>query len=412
MRILHTSDWHIGHRLHEHDRFVEHQHFLDWLLHTIESNRIDLLVVAGDIFDTGHPSHLAQEQYYNFLINLRNTCCTQVIIIGGNHDLPGTLNAPRQLLKQLNIHIVGKANDSIDDEVLSVTGRSGKVEALVCAVPYLRDRDIRHAIAGETFAEIDERIKSGIIRRYQKLAATQSVQSGLKEAIPVLATGHLYAAGGVVQEVERERSEKEIHLGRFGHINGDSFPTEFAYIALGHLHRPQKVNGKDHIRYAGSPLPLSFSEYTDDKKVLMLLFESNILAGIEEMAVPCWRRLNRFKGSFESIQSQIEKVIVQPNELNVWAEIQIELDEFNPNATELIRDMVKGRQMDVLKIQALYSFLPLSLEDQFGSAKSLDEILPDDVFRSKCEAKEFNLEENPEVLTAFKELLSELDEDE
>ena len=171
MRVLHTSDWHLGHRLHDQDRNEEHAQFLEWLLGAIETQRADALVVAGDIFDTANPTHAALEQYYRFLMGLRQTCCRHVVIIGGNHVSPGTLNAPREILRFLNIHVTGKAHDHPDDELISLRDRAGRLEGVICAVPFLRDRDIRQAVAGESYAEMEGRLKDGIVRRYRQAAA-------------------------------------------------------------------------------------------------------------------------------------------------------------------------------------------------------------------------------------------------
>jgi exonuclease SbcD len=408
MRILHTSDWHIGHRLHDNERHKEHQEFLNWLLNTIESQKAELLIIAGDIFDTANPTHEALSQYYDFLRGMIQTCCKHIIIIGGNHDSYGTLNAPKDILRYFNIHIVGKAHENCMDEVIVIKDKADKIQTVVCAVPFLRDRDIRQAISGESYADIEQRIKEGIVRRYRNLA--DCIQTYKAQSFPVLATGHLYAAGGKFAD-EGDKSERDIHIGNLGQIRADQFPAEFDYIALGHLHRPQMVNQQQHIRYAGSPIPLSFSEFSDQKVVLLLHFENNHIQGISEIEVPRWRKLVRLKGSFTQIANQIQLLEDTIEPMRIWAEVRVELDQYEPYITQKVNELVKYRNIAVLKTQAIYTHLHQSLDEQIGSNQALHELKPEEVFRKKCESEKFDVEGYPDVYGAFKELLSEMEED-
>ncbi|MDP4270809.1 MAG: exonuclease subunit SbcD [Bacteroidota bacterium] len=259
MKILHTSDWHLGHRLHEHSQHEEHALFLQWLADYISQNHIDVLLLAGDVFDTGAPSSQSLKLYYDFLVNLRKSNCHSVFITGGNHDAPGTLDAPKELLHALSVHVVGKATEVLSDEVFTVECNGEKLQ--VAAVPFLRDQDIRRAVAGESFDQITERYKQALMRHYHEAAGI--CQENASEKIVTIAMGHLFAIGGKVSD-----SEQSIYVGNLGDIGAEDFPETFGYMALGHLHRPQKVGGKDHIRYSGSPLTLSFSEVNQEKQVL------------------------------------------------------------------------------------------------------------------------------------------------
>lgn len=407
MRILHTSDWHIGHRLHDNERQTEHQFFLNWLLDTIETHRIEMLIVAGDIFDNANPTNEALSQYYHFLRGMIQTSCKHIIIIGGNHDSYGTLNAPKDILRYFNIHIVGKAHESCQDEIIVIKDRADKIQTVVCAVPFLRDRDIRQAISGESYADIEQRIKDGIIRRYRMLA--DCIQTYKTGDFPVMATGHLYAAGGDFAD-KNDRSERDIHIGNLGQIRADQFPAEFDYIALGHLHRPQMVSQQQHIRYAGSPIPLSFSEFSDNKVVLLLNFEGNHIGGITEIPVPRWRKLVRLKGNFNQIADQIQALEDGQHQMKIWAEVKVELDQYEPYITQKVNELVKNRNIAVLKTQAMYTHLHQSLDEQMGNTMALHELKPEEVFRKKCESEKFDIEGYPDVYSAFKELLSEMEE--
>jgi exonuclease SbcD len=298
MKILHTADWHLGKKLEQSERTDEHQYFLDWLIERLNSECIDVLIVAGDIFDTGSPSNTAFQQYYRFLRRVKNTCCREVIIIGGNHDSISTLNAPKELLKYFNVHIVGGVPEEFGEQIIPIKNDSGKVELAVCAVPFLRDKDVRLSISGETSVERESRIKQGICDHYNNFK--EHIQQYKLQGVPVIATGHLFAAGSSTSE-----SEKEIHVGNLGQVCGDQFPVEFDYIALGHIHRPQVVSNLNHIRYSGSPVPLSFSESDHTKLVIILEFQEGKLVEIQELEVPCCRKLIRFKGDVSTVQNKL-----------------------------------------------------------------------------------------------------------
>ncbi len=408
IRVLHTADWHIGHRLHDNERYEEHQLFLDWLLDTIENQQIDVLIVAGDIFDNGYPSHEAQLQYYQFLRGLAQTRCYNSVIVGGNHDYPGTLNAPRDILALLNIKVIGKAFKDPSSQIIPIYDKQKQMQALVCAVPFLRDRDIREAVAGESYEQIEERIREGIIKHYQVLA--EAVSEVRQPHIPILATGHLFTQGGEPSDPaeSRECSEKPIHIGTLGNVSAQDFPPIFDYIALGHLHRTQMVNKQTHIRYSGSPIPLSFSEFSDKKNVLVIEFEDNKMSQVIPVPVPSWRKLVRFKGSLEAIDKAIQAFDDSQELMRIWAEVRIELDHYDPNVVQKVQEMVKDRRIDVLKHRVIYTQAHRSLDEQIGTEKSLHDLTPEEVFLRKCESENLHQDQYPEMLQAFRELLEGL----
>lgn len=301
MRILHTADWHLGQHFLGKNRDDEHRLFLDWLLQTIQKYEIDILIVAGDIFDVANPPNSALRQYYNFLLNVRETSCEDVVIIGGNHDGVSTLNAPKELLATMNIHVVGGVTGNIDDEI-KIIRRNGEVVAVIAAVPFLRDRDVRFSAVGESYDDRINNLRKGIIDHYR------TVKSKLEQGVPLIATGHLYVSGG-----EFTDSERDIHLGNLASVSVEGFEG-FDYVALGHLHRYQAVTEK--IRYSGSPIPLSFSEREDNKHVIIYDDDVKILP------VPTFRRLLRFVGAFDDVVAKIENHI--SGDMKDWAEIVFE----------------------------------------------------------------------------------------
>ena len=265
MKILHTSDWHLGRTLYGRKRYEEFEAFLAWLAETIQQNEIDALLVAGDVFDTSAPSNRAQELYYRFLCRIAASSCRHVVVIAGNHDSPSFLNAPRELLKVLDVHVIGSASEVPEDEVLALRNELDAPELIVCAVPYLRDRDIRVSEAGESVEDKERKLIDGIRNHYAVVAAlAEQKREELGVDIPIVAMGHLFTAGG--QTVDGD-GVRELYVGSLAHVTAGIFPACFNYLALGHLHIPQKVSGSETIRYSGSPLPMGFGEAKQWKSV-------------------------------------------------------------------------------------------------------------------------------------------------
>lgn len=398
MRILHTADWHLGKRLEQSERTDEHQAFLDWLILTLQTEDIDVLIVAGDIFDTGNPSNTAFEQYYSFLRQVKDTCCREVIIIGGNHDSISTLNAPQMLLRYFNVHIIGGVPDNFNEQLIEICDADGQLQLVVCAVPFLRDRDIRLSVAGETVEERENRIKQGICNHYQRFVPL--LEPYKFRDIPVVATGHLFAAGSSTSD-----SEKEIHVGNLGQVGGDQFPLEFNYVALGHIHRPQQVNQLNHIRYSGSPIPLSFSETADTKQVIIIDFEGAKISALREVAVPCTRRLIRIKGDFEKVKSKL-LLLEDPGTLfPAWVEVQVHTEKVIYDLEEQLHVLIAKKPfIDRIFTRQLRTRPAQNLDEQSAEMMALADLEPKDVFLKKC-ASEYPEEDHTDLLLTFNEIM-------
>ena len=274
LTILHTSDWHLGRRLYGRMRYEEFEAFLSWLQETISAQKVDVLIVAGDIFDTMTPSNRAQALYYEFLGKVSKLCCEHIVIVAGNHDSPTFLDAPSKVLKFLNVHVIGTACDDLNDEVLVLDAVDGTPHCIIAAVPYLRDRDVRGSHAGESMDCKDANVIKGIRAHYDEVASiAKARQQHLSDAhqrhIPIIATGHLFAAGSKTTEDDGVR---DLYVGSLGQISADMFDDGFDYVALGHLHVPQRVGGCEHIRYSGSPIAMGFGEAKQQKQVLLVEF--------------------------------------------------------------------------------------------------------------------------------------------
>ncbi|MGI4820296.1 MAG: exonuclease SbcCD subunit D C-terminal domain-containing protein [Janthinobacterium lividum] len=382
MRVLHTADWHLGqHFLTGQERLTEQRAFLDWLLATVQAQEVEALVLAGDVFDTTSPSHAAQELYYDFLVRMQGTCCRDIVVVGGNHDSPTLLNASRRLLRALRIHVVGGAPTDPAEQIISLAGSGPGL--VVCAVPFLRDRDLRLSIAGETPDERQFRIRESIAGHYLALSEHDLVRRLREQDVPVLATGHLYAAGGEA----REGAERDVHIGGLGVVGAEHFPVAFDYVALGHLHRPQVVGGREHIRYSGSPVPLSFTEADDKQQVLLLDFAGAGPPQITALPVPVTRRLQRFHGELDEVEAAIIAYDNSAFTLVAWADVLVRSDEPSAEVQRRVQAALKERRDQVLAPRGVRHQRATEAPDATTAATApiehLHELTVDEVFRRR-----------------------------
>lgn len=396
MKILHTSDWHLGHRLHEQSQYEEQRKFLIWLQQCIDEHGIDILLIAGDIFDTGAPSAQSLKMYYDFLVELKQTACTHIVITGGNHDAPGTINAPKELLHALSIHVVGKATEEVKDEVFELTVKDENI--LVAAVPYLRDQDIRRAVAGESFEQIGDRYKHALVDHYTRVA--EYCQSIKKADTPVIAMGHLFALGGSTSD-----SEQTIYVGNLGDIGAEDFPELFDYVALGHLHRAQLVGKRDHIRYSGTPYALSFSEVGQQKKVLVIQTKADNVTDIQDVEVPDFRVLFRVSGTLEQCTGELYEIDKQEHKLTPWVEVVLDNQSNTSIGFSEVNKAAELLDLEVLKVSLKTVRKTEGLEQLMAQTKDLKTLSPIEIFKMKCKEQDFDLDAHQEILDAFNEVL-------
>ena len=399
MKIIHTSDWHIGQRLYYKDREREHKLFFDWLVELINEREIETLIVSGDIFDIAYPSNLALEFYFKTLFKLSKTYCKNIIITGGNHDSISTLNAPKEILKYLNVFVVGGASKNIEDEIIEISN-NGKLELVVAAVPFLRDKDIRKPKAAEDAKMRSKAVREGIKLHYENI--WQETKKYKAQNIPIIATGHLFVKGAKVSD-----SERNIYIGNLEGFSNNIFPEGFDYIALGHIHRPQKVS--DKIRYSGSPIPLSFSERKDIKSVVIYDTEIRQLETIE---IPVFRKLLSIKGTLKEVKEKLKEYkstsVLSVNEEKDWADVHIEEDDEVPVINDLFQEFLENNTLDIEIINHRISFKKsfVRTEEIFHENNTLKDLSPEEVFEKLLD-KSSN-EEKEELMETFSELLVEI----
>ncbi len=254
MRLIHTSDWHLGHKLHNQSRHEEHVIFLDWLIEQITTHEVDALLIAGDVFDTPNPPAEAVKLLYDFFHRLHAAApLLETVIIGGNHDSAQRLEAPQLLLSAFNVHIVGALSPqeplNLDRTLIPLHNKRGERAAWVVAIPYLRPSDLPN-LTPRPENHLVEGVREVYRLALERVAARRAPGEG------VVVMGHCFMLSGRVSE----ESERRI-LGNHQHaLPLDLFPMDVSYVALGHLHLAQALKGVEKIRYAGSPLPLSLTE--------------------------------------------------------------------------------------------------------------------------------------------------------
>lgn len=404
MKILHTSDWHLGRTLYGRKRYEEFEAFLHWLEQTIEQEQIDALLVAGDVFDTSTPSNRAQQLYYRFLCRVAASHCRHVVVIAGNHDSPSFLNAPKELLRALDVHVVGSAGETPRDEVIVLNDPDGFAELIVCAVPYLRDRDIRTAEAGETIEDKERKLIEGIRGHYAEITdLAEKIRDERGADIPIIAMGHLFTAGGKTVEGDGVR---ELYVGSLAHVAAGIFPASLDYLALGHLHVPQKVNASETMRYSGSPLPMGFGEATQQKSLCLVEFVGR-RADVRLIKAPIFQQLIRVKGNWEDIENRIRELAAL--ESNAWLEIVYEGDEIMGDLRDKLDALVSGSAMEVLRVKnTRIAERVLRLGDD---NETLDDLDINDVFERCLTAHHIPEEQRSVLLSAYHEVIHELAEE-
>lgn len=358
MRIIHTSDWHLGQHFYGKSRAREHQQFLDWLVEQSQSQKIDAIIVAGDIFDTGTPPSYAREMYFDFIAKLHQTDC-QLVILAGNHDSVAMLSESQKLLQQLSTRVVSTASGNLSEQVFILKSLKTDQQAVICAIPFIRARDIVKSYAGQSASEKQQSLQQAISAHYQVLfehAQTLSTQQQDKAArLPIIATGHLTTIGASVSD-----SVRDIYIGTLEAFPASEFPAA-DYIALGHIHRPQKVTKSEHIRYSGSPIALSFDEAKTQKSIVIAEFKNGELGEVTLSNVPCFQPLAMVKTHLDTLTQDITAVTESlalelsdsksTSQEKIWLDIEVESAEYLLDLSARIEQIVKDFPVEVLLVR-------------------------------------------------------------
>jgi exonuclease SbcD len=414
MRLLHTSDWHLGQTLHNFDRTFEHQRFLDWLLETIVAEQADALLIAGDIFDNANPSAASQRQLYRFLQQARTKSPQlDIVVIAGNHDSPGRLEAPGPLLEAHGTRVVGhvvrNGEGEIDLErmVVPLTGSDGAVAAWCVAVPFLRPGDVPRVAVEATqgdAAPVDAYL-SGIALLYQQ--AYELARSRCTDGEAILAMGHCHMVGGD----SSPDSERRILIGGTEALPASMFDPGIAYAALGHLHLAQKVGKQEHLRYSGSPLPLSFAEIDYRHQVLRIDLDGDKAREIVPLHVPRAVGLLRVPPQPAPLKQAIAELVGldlpdAPLHEQPYLEVRVLLDGPEPSLRAQVEAALEGKPVRLAKIEPTRRVVTTAGPESALSLDQLAQLQPDDIFQ-RLWRQRFGEDAPGDQLAAFAELMGE-----
>ena len=397
MRFLHTSDWHLGQNFMGKSRLPEHRAFFAWLLEQVKQHEISAIIVAGDVFDTGTPPSYARELYNQLVIDLHQLDC-QLIVLAGNHDSIAVLNESKNLLAQLSTRVITQPADELTQQLVLLS-RQQQPFALVAAIPFLRPRDMLLSQAGESSVEKKQALQQAIAAHYQKLfAAAQAFLAEQRLQLPIVLTGHLTTLGASLSE-----SVRDIYVGNLKAFPSDAFPPA-DYIALGHIHRPQQVAGQAHVRYSGSPIPLSFDEVGRDKQVVLVECAKEQVVAIEELTVPLFQPLVRIVGDLSAIEQQLQQVAI--DRPGAWLEIEVQHEAYLTSLAQRIDTLCEGLPLEVLRIKRQRSAATsLTSED---SQTSLAELSVEQVFAQRLAEEQLTSAQQQQLEQLHQQVLTQL----
>lgn len=400
MRILHTADWHIGKKLYKYDLYEDFNCFVQWLTQIIRQKSIDVLLVSGDIFDSSNPSTEARKQFYETLLAIKHLDC-QIVMTGGNHDSPSVLNAPSELLKELNIHIIGSLPTPISECIIPIRNKNNAIEIVIAAVPFLRDSELRKLTDGIAYEDKIKAIQNGIENIFEQVY--QFCKEHF-ENIPIVAMGHLFAAGNI----SVSESEREIQIGNEARFDAQRLQQKFHYIALGHIHKPQKVSAAVPVYYSGSPISLSFSERNDTKRVLLIDTEKGFEP--ESILIPKFRKLIAIKGNLTEIKEKILR-LEEKNQLKNLIEISLIEEKYSPKIEDDFNQFILSYQnehYEIVKERKEFRDRVTASSELFSSQQRLEDLTPQDIFRKLLETYSYDEATHAELIKVFNELIEEV----
>lgn len=409
MRILHTSDWHLGQEFHGHPRDHEHQIFLDWLEEALAEHLVDALIVAGDIYDSQNPPISAQKQLYRFVASARRRMPDlDIVLVGGNHDSAGRLEAPGPLLEPLGVRVVGSmaraADGTVDTERLTVPlhDASGAQAAVCAAVPFLRLSDLP-PVNDDT---VTDPLVWGVRTVYAEVLA--AITARMEPGQALIATGHCYMTGCDLSEL----SERRILGGNQHALPVDIFPDAVTYAALGHLHKAQKVGGQDRVRYSGSPLPLSVAERDYRHQVLLVDVEGPT-AAVTPLPVPRPVEILRIPATgaagpdaalaaLRALPTEDDR----PRHLWPYLHVAVTAAEPVPGLRRDVEEAIAGKGLRLARIDKVNERPAAALAPD--ALPDLETVHPEEVF-VQCWRGAHDADPPAEYLDAFRDLLEGLE---
>ncbi|KUM52018.1 exonuclease subunit SbcD [Rheinheimera sp. EpRS3] len=403
MRILHTSDWHLGQHFIGRSRQAEHQAFLTWLVQQVTALNIDAIVVAGDIFDTATPPSYARELYNQFIVELQGSGC-QLVILGGNHDAAAVLNESKNLLHYLNTRVVASSSEDLTEQLVLLDDQQKQPAALLCAVPFLRARDLLQSQGGQSARDKQLSLQQAIAQHYQQLyvlAQGYNIEHQLQ--LPIIMTGHLTTVG-----VSTSESVRDIYIGTLDAFPADAFPPA-DYIALGHIHQSQQLKAATDIRYSGSPIALSFDEAKAQKQLWLLEF-NGAEKTVSSVPVPCFQPLCSIKTSLADVPVKVQQALQGlPEGSTLWLELVIsEIDAYLTDLQQRVEQLLQGLPVQLLRLRRQRSNQAAGLTTPVQ--QSLSELTPEQVWQTRLQTEILSDEQQQQLTILHRQVLAKVEQ--
>lgn len=407
MRIIHTSDWHLGQYFFTKSRAPEHAAFLTWLIQQVKHYQVDAIIVAGDVFDTTSPPSYARELYNQFIVELQQTHC-QLIVLGGNHDSVATLNESRQLLSYLNTYVIAGVTEQPEQQLIELRDADGQPGALVCAIPFIRSRDVVFSQAGQSAQEKQQALLAAIAKHYQQIyQLALDKQRQYDKPVPIILTGHLTTVGASTSD-----SVRDIYIGTLDAFPAQAFPPA-NYIALGHIHRPQIVAKSEYIRYSGSPIPLSFDETTQEKSVVLVDFQQSHTPNISLLPIPQFQPMRLIKGNLKQIKTELAAFRTNESdekesktEKTIWLDIEVDSNDYLNDLQKQIQQLAEDLPVEVVLLRRSKSITQQYIQRQ--EKETLSELTVEEVFKRRMALNTMEDNEDPQRDRRIQQLFDEV----
>jgi exonuclease SbcD len=375
----------------------EHQQFLAWLIEVVNQQKIDAVIVAGDIFDSASPASYARKLYADFVVQLQQTNCSQLIVVSGNHDSIAVLNESKSLLKALNVSVLAGLSEDLSEHIIEIENDNEFVQ--VCALPFLRATDVSTSEHGLSAQQKQMNLQQGISQTYQNIfELAQAKKTGKQKTI--IATGHLTAVGCSVSE-----SVRDIYIGTLTAFPASLFPA-FDYIALGHLHRPQRVQKSETIRYSGSPIALSFDETQHQKQVFIIETEQRPLV-ISEVVIPNFQALSVVSGNMEEVIESLTAIKETNQSQSVWVEVKLKQTYIQADLQTRLNDVIEGSGIEILKVSSPQINETTQWIEQEGI--TLERLTPEQLFEHRLSTESLSEEQVTQLTLLYKQVLNDVE---
>lgn len=406
VKILHTADWHIGQLFHEYDRAYEHQQFLNWLVQTLQEEKIDVLLISGDVFDLSNPAAASIKMFYTFLNQaIKVNPQIQIIITAGNHDSASRLESPKPLLESSNIHIIGvvekDSEGNIDYKKLTIPiyDASGKIKVWCLAIPFLRMGDYPH-VPNSTNPYTE-----GVATLYKE--AFEYAEQKKENTQTIIAMGHLHTHHAEITDLDKT---ERLIMGGVECMSATAFHQDIKYVALGHIHKAQKIGEKEHIRYCGSPLPMSFSELNYKHQVIVFDLDE-FISNLKSIKIPLFVALQRIPLTHQplhEVTALLEQLPVADHTLAIapYIEVRVLLDGPEPALRHKVETALLGKKVRLAKIDIRYPTVTHQ-SPEFITQEKLIELQPLDVF-SKLYQSKYSTNIPEEIMKLFQQVSQEV----